>query len=68
MPQSAFEFEPAAADVAQVVSQQAQRGGFGDGMAGLVDFLFIDEHASGEDKGLRAFAAGKESALYKQFV
>ena len=66
--QSAFELEPAAADVAEVGAEDADGGVVGHGMTGFVGLLFADEDAAGKDEGLGAFAGGDEAALHQQFV
>jgi len=62
------EFEAAAADVLEVVAQHADGGVFGDGGAGLVDALLVDEDAAGENEGLGALAGGGEGAVNEEFV
>jgi hypothetical protein len=63
-----FELESAAADVAEIAAEEADRGVVGDGMARFVELLLVDEDAAGEDEGLGALAGGDEAALDEQFV
>ena len=68
MVEGGLKFETAAADVGHVVAEQAD-GGIGcDGGAGLVDFLFVDEDAAGEDEGAGARAALDEAALDEEEI
>ena len=63
-----LKFESAAADVGHVVAEEADGGIGGDGGAGLVDFLFVDEDAAGEDEGAGAFATLDEAAFYEENI
>jgi len=63
-----LEFEAAAADVLEVGAEETDLGGGGDGGAGLVDALLVDEDAAGEDEGLGAFAGGGVSLIDEQLV
>ena len=63
-----LKFESAAADVGHVVAEEAD-GGIGcDGGAGLVDFLFVDQDAAGEDEGAGALAALDQAAVDEQEI
>jgi len=63
-----FELETATADVAEIVAEEANGGVHGDGGAGFVDALLVDQDAAGEDEGLSAFAGGDEGAVDQQLV
>ena len=63
-----FELEASAGDVAEVVAEEADDGGVGDGDAGLVDSLVVDEDTAGEDEGLGTLAGGGEGAVYEELV
>jgi hypothetical protein len=63
-----FELEAAAADVTEIVAEETDGGVGGDGGAGLVDALLVDQDAAGEDKSLGAFAGGDEGAIDQQLV
>jgi hypothetical protein len=58
-----FELESAAADVAEIAAEEADGSVVGYRVARLVELLFVDEDAAGEDEGLGAFAGGNEAAL-----
>ena len=66
--ESGFELEASAGDVAEVAAEHADNGGVGDGDAGLVDTLLVDEDPAGEDKGLGSFAGGGEGAVNEELV
>ena len=68
MGESVFELEAAAADVLEVGAEEADGGGCGDGGAGLVDALIVDEDAAGEDKGLGALAGGGVAVVDEEFI
>ena len=63
-----FQLEAAAGDVAEVVAEETDGGGVGDGGAGLVDALLVDEDAAGDDHGLGALAGGGEGAVNEELV
>jgi hypothetical protein len=63
-----LEFEAAAADVLEVGAEESDDGGGGDGSAGLVDALLVDEDAAGEDESLGAFARGGVALIDKELV
>ena len=63
-----LEFEAAAADVFEVGAEEADGRGGGDGGAGFVDALLVDEDAAGEDEGLRAFAGGGVALVDEELV
>ena len=63
-----LEFEAAAADVFEIGAEEADGGGGGDRGAGLVDALFVDEDAAGEDEGLGAFAGGGVALVDEELV
>jgi hypothetical protein len=63
-----LEFQAAAADVFEVGAEEADGGGGGDGGAGLVDALLVDEDAAGEDESLGAFAGGGVALIDEEFV
>ena len=63
-----LEFEAAAADVFEVGAEQADGGVGGDGGAGLVDALLVDEDAAGEDEGLGALAGGGVALVDEELV
>jgi hypothetical protein len=62
------ELESATADVGLVVAEEADGGVGGNGGAGLVDFLFGDEYAAGENEGAGALAAGGKLAFDQKDV
>ena len=66
--QRGFEFEAAAADVAEILAKQAQRCGFRDAVAGFVDFLLVNQNTTGEDDGLSTLASRGKSPLYEQLI
>ncbi len=68
MGEGVFEFEAAAADVFEVGAEQADVCGGGDGGAGLVDALLVDENAAGEDERLSALAGGGMALVDEEFV
>ena len=63
-----LKFESAATDVRHVVAEEADGGVGGNGGAGLVDFLFVDEDAASEDESAGTLAARDESALDEQEI
>lgn len=63
-----LEFEAAAADVFEVGAEEADGGIGGDGGAGLVDALLIDEDPASEDEGLGAFAGCGVAVVDEEFV
>ena len=63
-----LEFEAAAADVFEVGAEEADGGVGGDGGAGLVDALLVDEDAAGEDESLSALAGGGVAMVDEEFV
>ena len=63
-----LEFEAAATDVLEIGAEEADRCSGGDGGAGLVDALLVDEDAAGEDESLGAFARSGVTAVDKKFV
>ncbi len=63
-----LELEAAAADVFEVGAEEADGGVGGDGGAGLVDALLVDEDAAGEDEGLGALAGGGVAVVDEEFV
>src|SRR5207245_1177502 len=63
-----LELEAAATDVLEVRAEEADGGGGGDGGAGLVDALLVDEDAAGEDEGLGAFAGGGVALVDEELV
>ena len=63
-----LEFETAAADVRHVFAEEADGGVGGDGGAGLVDLLLVDEDASGKDEGAGALTALGEIAVDEEDV
>jgi hypothetical protein len=66
--EGALELEAAAADVAEVVAEETEGGRGGDGGAGLVDALGVDEDAAGKDEGLGALARGGEAVIDEKLV
>ena len=66
--EGALELEAAAADVLEVGAEEADGGFGGDGGAGLVDALLVDEDAAGEDEGLGALAGGGVAVVDEEFV
>ncbi len=66
--QGRFQLEAAAAHVAHLAAQQADRRVEGDGMAGLFEFLLADEDAPGQDQGLGPLPGRRQAALHQQFV
>jgi hypothetical protein len=63
-----LEFEAATADVLEVGAEEADLGGGGDGGAGLVDALLVDEDAAGEDESLGAFAGSGVALVDEELV
>ena len=63
-----FEFEAAAAYVLEVGAEEAEFGVDGDLGAGLVDTLFLNEDAAGEDEGLGALAGDGVALIDEEFV
>ena len=68
MGESVLEFEAAAADVFEIGAEEADGGVSGDGGAGLVDALLVDEDAAGEDEGLGALAGGGVAVVDQELV
>jgi hypothetical protein len=68
MGEGVLEFEAAAADVLEVGAEEADGGIGGDGSAGLVDALLIDEDPAGEDEGLGAFAGWGVAVIDEEFI
>ena len=68
MSKSAFELEATATDIAEIVAEEANGGVHGDGGAGFVDALLVDEDAAGEDEGLGAFAGGGVALIDEKLV
>jgi len=66
--QGSGQLEAAAADVGRVFAEDANRRVFRDGDTGLVDFLFADENAAGENHGAGSLSAGNESAFHQQQI
>jgi hypothetical protein len=63
-----LEFEAATADVFEIGAEETDLGGGGDGGAGLVDALLVDEDAAGEDESLGAFAGGGVALVDEELV
>jgi len=63
-----LEFEAAAADVFEVGAQEADGSGGGDGGAGLVDALLVDEDTAGEDESLGALTGGSVALVDEELV
>jgi hypothetical protein len=63
-----LEFEAAATDILKVGAEEADGGVGGDGGAGLVDALLVDENAAGEDEGLGSLAGGGMAVVDEEFV
>ena len=61
-----LKLESAAADVGHVVAEETDSGIRCDGSARFVDFLFVDEHATGKDKGTGALAALHQASVDEQ--
>jgi hypothetical protein len=68
MGEGVLELEAAAADVFEVGAEEADRGSGGDGGAGFVDALLVDEDAASEDEGLGAFAGDGVAMVDEKFV
>jgi hypothetical protein len=66
--QGFFEFEAAAAYVFEIGAEEAEFGVDGDLGAGLVDALFGDEDAAGEDEGLCTLAGDGVAVVDEKFV
>jgi hypothetical protein len=66
--ESALEFEAAATDVFEIGAEEANDGVGGDGGTWLVNTLFVDEDAAGEDEGLRSFARGGVTLVDEKLV
>jgi hypothetical protein len=63
-----LEFEAAAADVLEIGAEEADGCVGGDRGAGLVDTLFVNEDATGEDEGLGTFARGGVTAIDEELI
>ena len=68
MIEGGLKLETAAADVGHVFAEKADGRVGGDGGARLVDFLFVDEDATGEDEGAGALAALDEAAFNEEKI
>jgi hypothetical protein len=66
--EGALEFESAAADVSQIVSEETDRGVGRDLGSGLLQFLIVDQDLSCKDQSLRALTRRDEAAVYEEFV
>jgi len=64
----AFELEAAAADVAEVVAEQAQAGVTRYRRTGFIDALVVYQNAAGEDKSVGTFAGGDQAMLDQSLV
>ena len=63
-----LEFEATATDEGHVFAEKADGGVGGDGGAGFVDFLLVDEDAAGKDEGAGAFAALDEASFDEEEI
>lgn len=66
--EGALQLESAAAYVSQVIAKKTQRRGFIHGVAGLGDFLLIDEDTPGKNQRLRPFPRGSQPSIGSEFV
>jgi hypothetical protein len=66
--EGALKFESATTDVGHVVAEKADGGVGANGGAGLVDFLFVDENATSEDKGAGALATLDETTVNEEEI
>jgi len=63
-----LKFQASAAHVAQIFSEQAHGGILRNGCAGLVDLLFADQNATGQNHCPRPLTAGDETTLDEQHI
>ncbi len=63
-----LEFETPATDVLQVGAEEADGCVGGDGGAGLVDALLVDEDTASEDEGLGTLAGGSVAMIDEELV
>jgi len=63
-----LQFEAAAADVPEVGAEETDGCRGGDGGAGFVDALVVDEDAAGEDEGLGPLTRGSVAAVDEELV
>jgi len=68
MREGALELEAAATDVFEIGAEEANYSVGGDGGTWLVNTLFVDEDASGEDESLRSFARGGVALVDEKLV
>src|SRR5258708_14488475 len=66
--QSFLQLQPATADVAEILTQHAQRRGGVNRCPGLFDLLLVNQNFSSEDEGLRALTRRRKASLHKQLV
>jgi hypothetical protein len=66
--ESVLEFEAAAADVLEVRTEETDGCGGGDGGAGFVDALLVNENAAGEDESLGSFARRGVTTIDEELV
>ena len=63
-----FELEAAAADVAEVGSEEAEDSSRVDRGAGLINLLLVDEDTAGEDESLGSLAGGCQGLVDEELV
>ena len=63
-----MKFEATSADVRHVAAQETDGGAGSHRGTGLIDFLLVDEDASGEDQSACALAAWDEVAVDEEDV
>src|ERR1700722_1982120 len=64
----ALQLQSAAADIPEILPEQADRCIVGDLRAGFLHFLIIHQHIAGENQRLRAFTRPGETTVDEQFV
>jgi hypothetical protein len=68
MGERGFQFEAAAAYIADVFAEQAKWNVLGQGCPRLVDLLFGREDAAGENESAGTLAAGNEAFLHQKRI
>ncbi len=66
--QRGFQLEPAPADVALLLPQHAQQRSILNRAPGLFHLLLVDQHAPGQDQGLRPFSRRRQTLLDQQLI
>jgi hypothetical protein len=66
--ESLLQFEPASADVLEIVAQKAEFRVRMDRSSRLHDLLIVHENFAGEDECLCAFPRGRETTIHQQLI